>query len=697
MRINNVVGFSSNSHVAKNLAGRNVNFERKLKENEKPQIARDINLGYDILGKQVRALIIHGPNFPESKSGINQAMGTPWGQDEFSNFIKTFGFNYEQLGPTGARNHGQRSHYLSSIREKDPTLINLELLSGKEYAKLLPLKTLKSIIKKAEKDFPDNADIKKGYNFTRSNYERAEEISENALLSAYNNYIDRYNDDDKTIVDFDNEFEAFKTNPKNSWLNEYAVLHIIAKQKYNGNDWYLNWSKEDQDLIKHVQEGDVKATQRYDNILAENEADVDYYKFKQFIASKQAHLDKQNSEILKISDRISSQSSFDILTNKDIFLEDWCLGAKGGGYNNTPQFWGCSLVDPQTLFNPDGTLGKGGEYIKMKFQSALDGADMVRVDHVFAYANPYVYKRSFANNPNNWNKAIDENTGKEIHYVKTENLKGNAGFMLDKYLDWDKDGQYVSHLNIPGKENYRRIIPEIIIPALIEKGFDESDINKIAWETLGDWNPVFSLEERPALNLTGMHSLRYMSGDDPKNLHYGDYALIGTHDDPPAQFLIKNPNRNVWTKDYLVPFLRHSSTAPRDYHGNIMVDELSEQELVKAKFVDLFTSKTDKFALNFTDFFGIAEQPNVPGTNDDERPENWTLRLPSDYDENYYKSLANFKNEYAINIPEILRMSLENRVDSGEIPCGRIHEARELINKLARWEQILKEPETTDK
>ncbi len=346
-----------------------------------------------------------------------------------------------------------------------------------------------------------------------------------------------------------------------------------------------------------------------------------------------------------------------------------------------------------TLFNPDGSLGKGGEYLKKKFQSALDGVHMVRVDHVFAYANPFVYRRSFASNPANW---LRENVnGKEISYINTKNLKGNAGFLMDKYFDWDKDHQYVSNLNIPGKENYKRIIPEIIFPALIKKGFDEEDLGKIAWETLGDWNPVFAHDVRPALNLSGMHSLRYMPGDH-KELHSNDYALIGTHDDPPAQFLIRNPgpdNHGVWKKEYLAKFLRHSNTAPKDAHGNVIADKLSEQELVKAKFVDLFTSKTDKFALNFVDFFGIAEQSNVPGTNDNERPENWTLRLPSDYDDNYYQSLINYKKEFAINIPEILRMSLENRLDEGTIPCGEIHEAREIIKKLARWEEILKEPE----
>ncbi len=694
MRINNVVGFSAKTGVGLSQTGRDIAFERKLKENEKKQFSSDLNTGYDILGKQVRAMIIHGPNFPESKSGINTGMGSPYGQTEFEDFAKTFGFTHLQLGPTGARNHGQRSHYLSSIYEKDPALINLELLSGKDYAGILSKEQLKQIVKEGSNEVPDDKNIKKGSNYTRSNFERAEWIAEDALVSAYNNYVERYNEDDGSVYKLHNEFEEFKDDPKNSWLDNYAVLHIIAEDSYDGDEWYLNWDKEDRDLIPLVQKGDKKAIKKYNKILEENAPEVDLYKFKQFIASKQAHIDKHSSYgIEKISDRIASQSSFDILTNKDIFLDDWCIGAKGGGYKGTPQFWGFPLINPNTLFNPDGSLGKGGEYIKKKFQTALDGVDNVRVDHVFAYANPYVYKTSFANNPDNW---LHENVnGKEIHYVNTAHLKGNAGFMMDKHFDWDKDSQYVSHLNIPGKENYKRIIPEIILPALREMGFDNEDINKIAWETLGDWNPVFVQDIRPALNLSGMHSMRYMPGDH-KECHHNDYALVGTHDDPPIQELVRHPElgaNGVLDREHLAQFLKHCSTAPKDNQGNPIPGKLSDQDLVKAKLVELFVSKTDKYALNFTDFFGISEQPNVPGTNDEERPENWTLRLPKEYDANYHKALINYKKEYAINIPEIMRMAIEYKLDKGEIPTGEIHKARNEINKLSKWEEILKEPE----
>ncbi|MBR2068703.1 MAG: 4-alpha-glucanotransferase [Candidatus Gastranaerophilales bacterium] len=693
MRINNVVRFTSGNGVVENrMTGRNLAFGRELKKNEVPQISHDIQNGYDILGKQVRALIIHGPNFPMNKQGVNQGMGSPYGQKEFDNFASTFGFNYLQLGPIGARNHGQRSHYLSSIYEKDTNLINLELLASDDYANILPAKKLKQIVSGKTKQIPDKK-MTIGWNYTRSNFDRAQEITDDALLEAYNNYVERYNNQDETIYPLDDEFEAFKNNPDNSWLDDYAVLHIIAQDKYKGNDWYLSWSQDDQNLISLVQKGDRKATKRYEDIKEDNEGRVELYKFSQFIASKQAQEDKDTATIHKISDRIVSQSSFDILTNRDIFLDDWCIGAKGGGYKGTPQFWGTPLIDPNSLFNEDGTLGKGGEYIKKKFQSALDGVDMIRVDHVFAYANPYVYKRSFSDNPDNW--LHETVNGKQISYVNTENLKGNAGFMLDKELEWDKKGEYVSNLDIPGKENYRRIIPEIIFPALREMGFDESDIDKIAWETLGDWNPVFSLEIRPELQLNGMHSMRYMRGDH-KECHPHDYALIGTHDDPPAQYIVKHPelgSNGVWDKEYLAPFLRHSNTAPKDEEGNVIAEELTPQELVKAKYVDLFTSKTDKFALNFTDFFGINEQPNVPGTNDEERPENWTLRLGENYDKDYYQALIQYQKEYAVNVPEILRMSIENKLDAGEIPVGQIHKAREAVNKLSRWEEILKEPE----
>ena len=40
-----------------------------------------------------------------------------------------------------------------------------------------------------------------------------------------------------------------------------------------------------------------------------------------------------------------------------------------------------------------------------------------------------------------------------------------------------------------------------------------------------------------------------------------------------------------------------------------------------------------------------------------------------------------------------MRMAIEYKLDKGEIPTGEIHKARNEINKLSKWEEILKEPE----
>ena len=53
-----------------NMHSSNLNFKRKLKEEEKPKMEADMNKAFDYLGVINRALIIHGSVYPDSKAGL---------------------------------------------------------------------------------------------------------------------------------------------------------------------------------------------------------------------------------------------------------------------------------------------------------------------------------------------------------------------------------------------------------------------------------------------------------------------------------------------------------------------------------------------------------------------------------------------------------------------------------------------------
>ena len=73
------------------------------------------------------------------------------------------------------------------------------------------------------------------------------------------------------------------------------------------------------------------------------------------------------------------------------------------------------------------------------------------------------------------------------------------------------------------------------------------------------------------------------------------------------------------------------------------------------KLAEIFASNAENIQVFFTDFFGIKQTYNTPGTAGDK---NWSLRLPDNFEELYFKNCENGK---ALNLPLILKMAIEAR------------------------------------
>ena len=119
------------------------NFQRKLREDEKPEFSKTMNEAFDYLGVKNRALIIHGSSFPAEKTSSsnknlgnnyyvnvvknkNPYIGTPFFNKEFLEFAKMNGFNAIQLGPNGKLNNTDNSPYKSSIFAQNELFIDYE-------------------------------------------------------------------------------------------------------------------------------------------------------------------------------------------------------------------------------------------------------------------------------------------------------------------------------------------------------------------------------------------------------------------------------------------------------------------------------------------------------------------------------------------------------------------------------------------
>ncbi len=650
MRINSVVGFTKSN------SSRGLTFNRKLREDEKKPYSESINKALDYLGIQNRALIIHGSSFPAKlNSGEDQKIGSPYGQNEFMDFIKMHGFNSVQLGPNGKLNRKDTSPYTSSVFAKNPLFIDLAQLKSPEYASILSDEEIDSEVSDIE--IPNE-------NYTFSDFDEASAVSDTLLAIAWGNFQEKLNNGDDNALKLNEEYQRFQQD-NSFWLNDYAVLDSIAKNY--GTDYYPNWSQEDRELLKKAKQGDENAKNRYYQILNEdNNSNV--YKFSQFLVDKQAKADAQTRDISYIGDLLVGGSSFDDLANEDVFLKDYKLGCDDGGPFNSPQLWGISVLDPDKLFNYDGSLGPSGLYLKAKLEKALSDSSNIRIDHAIGLVNPYLYKEDTVQ----YAQKYDEH-GNLIKYPIRERLHSG----------------HISQLGLDRNHNFQKVLNRIVLPTMNEHGINPKEV---VWEDLGwDKTGVFQNVFRNQEHLNGISGMMWNKATEaPKD----NWAYIGCHDNPPVQQMIHDrslTSREPWQASYLA-----HSLYPANYQGHERYQfqtkiQSNPKEYVKAKFADLLRS-TKNIQISFMDFFGINQQYNRPGTVGNQ---NWTLRLNPNYEDTYYNSLSH--QDFALNMPEIISMSVNAKVNddiqNGRVNYNKRNEIQPLINELNHWAGVLKEKE----
>jgi len=155
-------------------------------------------------------------------------------------------------------------------------------------------------------------------------------------------------------------------------------------------------------------------------------------------------------------------------------------------------------------------------------------------------------------------------------------------------------------------------------------------------------------------------------------------------------------NSDAWNPFYLAGYLNMDSSraAQRDEFCAKIAD--NDKERVKAKFAELLTSK--KFQISFADLFGMTDiLYNKAGTQSDE---NWKERIPADYIDKYYKNLSSAEPT-AINVPEILKLALQAKIDMKVVKSSNPENTRKdlyekyqpLLDELQTYADILKEPE----
>ena len=599
-----------------------------------------IREAFDVLGKKNVAFIAHAPSFP-SADGENTGFGNAVSNGAKSLFDFLSGvFNAVQLGPAGKTKGYDASPYTGTVFSKNPLLIDLHTLTTDEFFNLLSEETFKKVC--------DN-NPKKETN--RTAYIYIYDKQEKALKEAFENFKKLDN------KEFKQKFEDFKV--KNAfWLDSDSLYEVLSVE--NGNDYWPLWDNDDDKklLVPENDEERERFSKRIGEIKEKYADKIEFYAFKQFIAHLQNEKSKEyalSKGIKLIADRQVSFSDRDFWAYQDLFLDGWCMGCPPDLFSDKGQAWGFPVMDPEKLFNEDGTLGRAGELMKQLYKLMFtENSGGVRIDHFVGLIDPWVYKSGKTPKP-------EDGAGRLYSSPEHEELKKYAIATLDD-LNYDEKSDSetrVKSLNDEQIKKYARFVEKIVIAAAEEVGLDK---NAIVCENLGTVTyPVVKAFELYGLN--GMSLTEIVEPDIPTHPYRGRnivpncWAIAGSHDNKPAV---------LWSKDKINTDygLLQGKNMAADWYSELPDIERNKiayrlasdaEFLAYNKLMEIFACKAENIQVFFTDFFGIRETYNKPSTFSDD---NWSLRIPDDYEKLYDENL---EKEWALNFPKILKDAIVAR------------------------------------
>lgn len=579
------------------------------------------------LGKKNFVFIMHNGSFP-SVEGENTGFGTINSQAG-KNFIDYASglFDAIQMGPAGKTKSSDSSPYTGTIFSNNPLFIDLKELTTDKWHKILSEKTFKDIV-----DNNPNKDKNK------TSYSYITKRQDEALTEAYENFL-KLNDKKLNA-----EFDTYKIE-NDSWLDKDSLYEAFALE--NGTDYWPNWkNKADKNVFnpKSIEEK-IEYGKRIDEMSKKYAKEIDKYKFIQFVLNKQnvetkKYADSKN--IKMIADRQVAFSDRDCWAYQSLFLEGWCLGCPPDYFSKDGQAWGFPVIDPDKLYNNDGALGEAGILMKNLFKKMFkENPGGVRIDHIVGLIDPWVYKAGKKPMP-------EQGAGRLYSSPEHPELSKYAIAKLedlDTTLTSDKEKR-VKSLTEEQIRLYGRLIEKIVIAAAKEEGLTK---DSIVCEDLGTLtNPVAAVMKE--YELLGMKLTQFTvptEDDDPyrcKNITKKCWAMIGTHDNQPvslwAKSLVHTHEGYLHVKNLVEDLFKE---APNK--DEIIVKMTNDENFLKeTKLVELFACQAENIQIFFTDFFGMNQTYNTPGTSGDK---NWSLRLPN-----------NFAQMETINLPLLLKKAI---------------------------------------
>ena len=570
-----------------------------------------------VLGKDNLALIIHGSSFP-SKQGEDTGFGT-FNSDAGHELIDYASgiFNALQLGPAGRTKSDDASPYTGTIFSGNPLFIDLKQLTEKKWDNILSQETFEKVVANNPRQ-----------NQSRTAYDYIQKAQIEALKEAWKNFKEIHGGLFGSPLK--KEFEKFKKDNA-LWLDNDSLYEALSIE--NGSDFWYSWKNEtDKKLMNPKSEEEKKAyAARIDEIKKNYEDEIEFYKFCQFVLEQQNEETKKfalSKGIKMIADRQVAFSDRDAWAYQSLFLDGWYLGCPPDYFSKDGQAWGFPVMDPDKMFNADGSLGEGGILMKNLYKKMFkENPGGVRIDHIVGLIDPWVYKAG--------KKPMPEQGAGRLYSSPEHPELSRYAIARNEDLDWTLESDKEKRVKTLSEEQiklYGRLIEKIVIAAAKECGMDK---NAIVCEDLGTLtNPVDAVMKK--YELQGMRLTQFVVPEKPehpyrcKNITEHVWNMVGTHDNLPismwAESMINTHEGYLHAKNLVEDLF-----AEADNKDDIIVRLTQDKDYLKfVKLTEIFASKARNVQIFFTDFFQINDVYNRPGTSGDQ---NWSLRLPNNYQE----------------------------------------------------------------
>ena len=564
-----------------------------------------------VLGKENLALIVHGSSFP-ARDGEDTGFGTFNSEsghaliDYASNI-----FNAIQLGPAGKTKASDSSPYCGTIFSGNPLFVDLKQLTTKEWGEILSIESFKKVVRENPKQ-----------NSGRTAYSYICKAQIEALKEAWNNF--------KGTKLLKKEFEKFKKDNA-FWLEKDSLYEALSIE--NGGDFWYIWKNDtDKNLLNPKSEDEKKIyAKRIAEIKEKYSDEIEFYSFCQFVLEMQNEATKKfalKKGIKMIADRQVAFSDRDAWAYQSLFLDGWFLGCPPDYFSKNGQAWGFPVMDPDKMYNADGSLGEGGILMKNLYKKMFkENPGGVRIDHIVGLIDPWVYKVG--------KKPMCEDGAGRLYSSPEHPELSRYAIARNEDLDWTLEGDKEKRVKSLSDEQiklYGRLIEKIVIAAAKECGLDK---NAIVCEDLGTLtNPVAAVMEK--YELQGMRLTQFVIPEKPahpyrcKNIGENVWNMVGTHDNNPietwAESMINTHEGYLHAKNLVEDLF-----AEAENKDDIIVRLTQDKDyLTFVKLTEIFASKAKNVQIFFTDFFKIKETYNTPGTSGDQ---NWSLRLPNNFEE----------------------------------------------------------------